>query len=155
MNTNMYSKTCHPFCRRKVALHDKWPLSTGTHPKVMTVLKQNCSVLRLLMTLYCLIFLFILRYFSMDSTYNKFFSWFPRCCIKLCFCGVQCSCTKFLNECMVFGLTLRWSLSGGKLFVHPHCVLKWEVVSELRWSLRQVFLHTIFVWCVHLKCLWE
>ena len=39
----------HPFCHWKVVLHDRWSLSRGTHPVVLSVRNQKCSVLYLLM----------------------------------------------------------------------------------------------------------
>ena len=39
----------HPFCHRKVVLHDRWSLSRGTHPVVLSATNQNFSALYLLM----------------------------------------------------------------------------------------------------------
>ena len=89
----------HPFCHRKVVLHDRWSLSRGTHPVVFSVTNQNCLVLYLLMVYILSQFLPILRYFTMSVNHIKMFDLNSKDIAFgfLLFSTRQYSCAKIFN----------------------------------------------------------
>ena len=156
----------HPFCHWKVVLHDRWSLSRGTissslsnKPKLLSTVSFN--------GVYCLIFFSFWDILTICMlTTSKMFDLNERYCIRfstiLCWTVLLSQNFQFVDLSglywhVKYGLlaTKMWPLTlyymvvselrsnvQEKLLVHWNCGLKWQVVSELRWSLGQILLYS-------------